>query len=167
MSYFLETQRLALRALRTEDADIIFDYRNDERCNKFQRWSIKDYEGVLAMVRQDLDCTLFQPTDHRVAIVDRETGDLVGDIMLFFKERTISLGYTISYRYHRQGYALEILSALIPALHEQFPDHEIIALVDPENKASIGLLKKLDFEDLGYAAPISSQVFAKWPIPEE
>lgn len=34
---FLETERLALRNLRAEDVDVMFDYRNNEVCARYQR----------------------------------------------------------------------------------------------------------------------------------
>ena len=35
---FLKTKRLYLRNLLPVDVDEIFDYRNNEACNKYQRW---------------------------------------------------------------------------------------------------------------------------------
>lgn len=119
------------------------------------------------MIQQEGECALFQPSDHRMAIVSRETDELVGDVKIMFRETTITLGYTISYHHHRKGYAFEILSALVPALHEHFPEHEVICLVEPENEASVALLQKLEFDYMGYAPAISSKVFGKWAHPDE
>lgn len=167
MAYFLSTVRLALRPLEDKDMDILYDYRNDDRCAKFQRGQITDREGILSMIRQEENCTLFQASDHRIAIVSNETDELVGDIKIMFQDTTITLGYTISYHHHRKGYAFEILSALVLALHQHFLKHEVICLVEPENTASTALLQKLEFEYLGYAPAITSKVYGKWAHPDE
>lgn len=39
---FLETERLALRNLRAEDVDVMFDYRNNEVCARYQRGQTKE-----------------------------------------------------------------------------------------------------------------------------
>lgn len=70
--------------------------------------------------------------------------------------------YTISYLHHRKGYAYEMLSALIDLLHAKFPCQEFICFVEPENTASINLLKKLGYEDMGYIEKIQSQMYGKW-----
>ena len=56
----------------------------------------------------------------------------------------MSIGYTIFPPFQRNGYAYELLSALLPLLHKVYR-LDIFALVHPENIASISLLKKLDF----------------------
>ena len=40
---------------------------------------------------------------------------------------------------------------------------ETVCLVDRENAASVGLLNKLNFENLGYVEKIDSLVFAMYP----
>ena len=47
---FLETERLILRQLKQKDAIIMFDYRNNEICSRYQRGQTKDYEGICALV---------------------------------------------------------------------------------------------------------------------
>ena len=48
----LETERLILRTMRSEDAEIMYDYRNDERCAKYQRGQTKDLPGIRALVEK-------------------------------------------------------------------------------------------------------------------
>ena len=67
-----------------------------------------------------------------------------------------------SYKYHRQGYAFEALTVLHEHLHKMAPEWEFISFTKCENKASIELLKKLGYKDLGYVPSIDSQAFGKW-----
>lgn len=34
----LTTDRLAIRNLTTDDLDILYEYRNNKECSKYQRW---------------------------------------------------------------------------------------------------------------------------------
>lgn len=74
--------------------------------------------------------------------------------------------YTISYRYHRKGYAYEALHALTEKLHTDYPDWDFVCFTERENFASMELLKKLGYEYIGYAPKITSEVFGKWMKPD-
>ena len=91
----------------------------------------------------------------------KETDEMVGEIVAFPQEETVTLGYTFSYRHHRRGYAFEALTALIGKLHEMVPDWEFLCFTEPENEASMALLRKLGYEDLGYVPSKQSRVFGK------
>ena len=49
---FLETDRLLLRNVAAKDADIMYDYRNNEICARYQRGQTKDYDGIVALVER-------------------------------------------------------------------------------------------------------------------
>ena len=49
---FIETNRLLLRNITPEDADIMYDYRNNEICARYQRGQTRDYEGILALTER-------------------------------------------------------------------------------------------------------------------
>lgn len=158
----IETQRLHLRNVRPGDADVVFDYRNNELCSRFQRGQTKDYEGIVQLLERHEDDTLSVESASMVAAAIKETDEMIGEIIVMPNDNTISLGYTFSYQYHRQGYAFEALSALIDIIHGMVPDWEFISFTDPQNAASINLLLKLGYEDLGYIPSMESQAFGKW-----
>lgn len=164
-----ETARLRLRCFDIKDLDGLFVYRNDERCARFQRWDPKDTqrEALAEMIRKSTACSLQKIGKQQFAIALKADDALVGDVTVFLEDPTITLGYTVSPEHQRQGYAFELLSALTERLHEWYPKRELICLVEPENIASCGLLKKLGFEDLGYAEKISSHIYGRWPLLEE
>jgi len=97
-----------------------------------------------------------------IAVALKEANEMIGEIVVMPSENTFSLGYTFSYKYHRQGYAFEALSVLIDSLHEKFIDWEFISFTDPDNQASMGLLAKLGYRNLGYIPSKESQAFGKW-----
>ena len=97
-----------------------------------------------------------------VAVALKETDEMIGESVVKPKTDMIELGYTFSYRYHRRGYAFEALTALIDQLHRMAPNRAFISFVEPQNIASMGLLRKLGYRDRGYVPEIESQMFGKW-----
>ena len=158
----LETERLVLRNLRAEDAEEMFDYRNHPLCARYQREQTKDRAGLEALIQAHRQDELSASKPCLLAVARKDTDRLVGEIVVMPGEATFSLGYTFSYRHHRQGYAFESLSALIGLLHRRFPDWEFICFTDPANLPSRALLQKLGFRDLGLLAAKESEVFGKW-----
>ena len=45
---FLKTERLVLRNVAQSDAHIMYDYRNNETCARYQRGQTKDLQGIEA-----------------------------------------------------------------------------------------------------------------------
>ena len=163
---FIETSRLRLRNVQDRDVGIMYDYRNNEICARYQRGQTRDYEGILALVHRRMDDVVSVDAPFLMAVARKDTDELIGEIVVMPNDGTISLGYTFSYRYHRKGYAFEALTALINMLHEKYPAWEFISFTDPENIASMELLKKLGYQNMGYVAAKDSQVFGKWMSEE-
>ena len=159
---FLETDRLILRNLSSCDAEIMYDYRNHERCAKYQRGQTKDLEGIKSLIQSHLQDQITTESTFIVAVALKNTNEMIGEIVIMPNDGAITLGYTFSYRYHRMGYGYEALSPFIQHLHQQYPKWEFICFTDVNNTASIALLRKLGYQDLGYAPKIDSQVFGKW-----
>ena len=159
---FLETERLCLRHVVAKDADIMYDYRNNEICARYQRGQTKDYEGILDLVERRKDDAMSVDAPFLVAVALKDTDEMVGEIVVMPNDGTISLGYTFSYKHHRKGYAFESLTALIDLLHERYPELDFISFTEPENVPSMNLLKKLGYKDMGYIPSMESRVFGKW-----
>ena len=162
---FIETNRLLLRNITPEDADIMYDYRNNEICARYQRGQTRDYEGILALTERRKNDKLSVEAPFMVAVALKDSDEMVGEIAVMPDNGTISLGYTISWRHHRKGYAFEALTALINLLHERYPEWGFICFTEPENEPSMALLKKLGYKDMGYVPLQKSRVFGKWTNP--
>ena len=159
---FLQTDRLVLRNVKAEDAAVMYDYRNDQRCARYQRGQIKDLPGIEKLVADHEADALGVAANCLVAVADKESDDLLGEIIVMPNEDCFSLGYTFHYAHHRRGYAFEAVSALIEMLHGNYPDWEFISFTDPDNVASKNLLIKLGYKDMGYIEKLDSQMFGKW-----
>ena len=161
---FYETQRLVLRNVKPEDAAVMYDYRNNAICARYQRGQTKDLPGITALVQKRKNDVFSVDAPFLIAVALKETDEMIGEIVVMPNDGAISLGYTFHYAHHRRGYAFEALSALIEDLHKRFPQWEFISFTEPENEASMALLRKLGYEDLGYVPQLTSQAFGKWII---
>lgn len=162
---FLTTDRLILRSVAPEDSAVMHDYRNNEICARYQRGQVRDKEGIDALIQRHQKDILSLDAPALLAVALRETGEMIGEIVVMPQDGAISLGYTFSYRHHRKGYAYEALSALMELLHSRFPEQEFICFTEAENQASMGLLLKLGYQDLGFIPKIQSEAFGKWLTP--
>lgn len=163
---FLTTQRLILRSVQPGDAAVMYGYRNNEICARYQRGQVRDQAGIAALVERHANDALSLDAPTLLAVALRDTGEMIGEIVVMPQDGAISLGYTFAPQHHRQGFAFEALSALLELLHSRFPDQEFICFTEPENAASMSLLGKLGYRDLGYAPKIRSRMFGKWLTPQ-
>lgn len=84
------------------------------------------------------------------AVVERESGTLVGDAGL---QRTaagdVELGYTLGAAWWGRGYATEAARAWLDAALGPLGVHEVVALAEAENAASLHVLAKLGMQPDG------------------
>ena len=132
----IDTKRLHLRNVLQNDVDVIFDYRNNEICARYQRGQVKDYEGIVSLIERRRNDEISMDFPCMIAVALKGTNEMIGEIVVMPKDHTFSLGYTFSYKYHRQGYAFEALTVLTEHLHKM--------------------------KNLGYVPSMDSQAFGKW-----
>lgn len=158
----IDTKRLHLRNVSQNDVHVMFDYRNNEICARYQRGQTKDFEGILNLIERRKNDEISINLPCMIAVALKETNEMIGEIVVIPKDNTISLEYIFSYKYHRQGYAFEALTVLHEHFHKMAPKWEFISFTERENIASIELLKKLGYKNLGYVPSMDSQAFGKW-----
>lgn len=140
----LQTTRCTIRYFGAEDIDAFMQYRNDADWMRFQDFKCRmrqDYEEALSPDRTLRD-------GMQLAIIETETGRLIGDLYLRQDDATIWLGYTVAPHCARAGFACEAASGMIAWLREN-GHASVSAGVLPGNKASIALLRKLGFSYMG------------------
>ncbi len=162
---FLKTPRLCLRNTIQDDADVMRDYRNNELCSRYQRGQVRDRRGIESLVRLHRMDEIGTERPFLLAIGLKDSYEMVGEIVVLPTDQTFSFAITISYKYHRMGFAFEALSALLDLLHESYPDWEFVSFIDPKDEPSIGLLKKLGYYDYGFLRRRRTEVFGKWNPP--
>ncbi len=136
----LTSDRLAIRNLTTDDLDILYEYRNNKECSKYQRW--EDTSKI-----------------YIEYLIDKEKYNVFGVDTGNFA--IVNKGYTIEPKHQRKGYAFEILSEVLLYIDKSFQDYETVALVDPLNEPSIKLLEKLEFVREEYIEKFKSILYVK------
>lgn len=125
----------------------LYDYRNNEGCARYQHWENTSKEYLREWIGRYAQSAFLSKEPEQHYAICRATGaadgQLIGDLSYFYNgdDPCITLGYTISYRHWRQGYAFEMLSTLLPAIQKAYPQTDIVALVEKENVPSIALLQ--------------------------
>lgn len=144
MSIPFETERCRIRPFEESDIEAFMAYRNNLDWMQFQGFKGKKYLEYKAAL-------LIQPdffSGVQLAIVSRQTGELLGDLYLRLEKNTCWIGYTIAPQFARQGFAFEVVMQLLLQL-KQAGLTLVKAGVEEQNIASIALLKKLGFEPIG------------------
>lgn len=155
---FIQAPRLILRRFQLKDLSQLHFYRNDPLCAKYQEWEDTTLDELNLFIQKNRTRSL-EDQQIQIALATKANDQLIGDIFVAKKGRTITLGFTISPRFQRQGYMFEALTAFIPYLHAKYPKSDILCLVHPGNIASEGLLKKLHFKKETYIKDFNSNVF--------
>lgn len=158
---FLNTERLFLRNLAFDDIPLIYAYRNDPACAKFQRWENTSLTAVRQFVETFRRCVFLSDQEEQHYAICLNNGSFVGDLSYFYTEadNCITLGITIAPEHQRRGIAREILTAVIQSVQKRWPQLDIVALIDPENEASIRLFEALGFYRECYAGSVRSFVY--------
>lgn len=68
-------------------------------------------DGIKALNKEYQFETLSADKPFIMAVALKATYEMIGEIVVLPNKGTFSLGYTISYKHHRMGYAFESLSA--------------------------------------------------------
>ncbi|MDD3243593.1 MAG: DUF5131 family protein [Eubacteriales bacterium] len=156
--YHIKTERLVIRKLRLSDLDTLVSYRSDPACARYQRGTKTDAQALAGLITAH-EASRLEQGETRLGIADGHSNSLLGDIYLAMREKTITLGITLSPAAWGKGLAREALGAVIPVLRQNYPGYELAALIEPENAASIRLFTALGFAFTEYAEKLRSQVY--------
>ena len=159
--FYLTSKRLALRNLAQSDLEFIRALYTDESCARYQRWEDATPEHIQAMIDKHRADDFLSKKEIQRFVISRADGVSVGMLTLFItpSEGCITLGITIATPNQRQGYAREILTAVIDRIHASFSELEIVALIHPDNLPSVRLFECLGFGLDLYAEGINSLVY--------
>ena len=146
----LRTPRVVLRRFRLADAPAFQAYRSDPDVARYQSWdrtySLEDAEAFMVAIAQSSPGT---PGEwFQFAVVSASTGRLIGDVGLRTdadQSGLLELGITLSPEHQGNGYAAEMVAAVIAYAFETLDATTLRAITDTRNKPSIRLLEHLGF----------------------
>lgn len=143
----IETARLLINSLHLSDAPAIFEGRTNPVTNSFLPWKPRTVEEVEEWIRK---AAMIPPNTEGswqlLGIRLKETAALVGDVGLHFlppHNQQAEIGYMILEAHQGKGYATEAIRAVLDFLFSTYRKHRVTAAVDPENTASIRLLRRI------------------------
>jgi len=139
----LLTHRLILRPMRMSDCDDLFAVFGDARV--MQYWSTPPHSSpdqTAALIHETVNADPAHTAEYAIEY----EGRVIGKAGFW---RMPEVGYLLHPDYWRRGLGQEALQALIQYGFEQRGLDKITADVDPNNAASLAMLKKLGFVETG------------------
>lgn len=152
----IETKRLALRRLTTEDAGFMLELLNDP---DFLRYigdkKVRTREDACGYIQAGPMQSYAQHGFGLERVELRATGEAVGICGLLKRDwlDAPDLGFAFLPRFRRHGYASEAAAAVLAWARSSLGARRVLAIVDADNAASIGLLSKLGFRQDGRVTP--------------
>jgi len=146
--YPVATERLHLRPFAPEDLDALAAIFGDPDVVRYLYFDVRDRDelrGVLAEKQQR--AVLVKEGDAlNLAAVLRDTGELVGDMTLFWRSqehRQGEVGYIFNPVHAGRGYATEATRAMLRIGFEDLGLHRICGRLDARNGASARVLERV------------------------
>jgi ribosomal-protein-alanine N-acetyltransferase len=144
----LETERLVLRWLRTEDAAFILRLVNEPSwlryIGDYGVRTLQDAQGYIAKG----PVAMYARLGFGLYLVElKSTGGPIGICGLIKREALpeVDLGFAFLQEFRGQGYAFESASATLAYGRRSFRLSRIVAVSSPENNPAATLLEKLGF----------------------
>ncbi|MBT4792484.1 MAG: GNAT family N-acetyltransferase [Halobacteriovoraceae bacterium] len=160
LKFEIKTKRLVIRPLVTTDYeawktawDQIEEQLNewDFHPDKYPITSINEFKKILSKQGQQLRADEF----YFFAVFLKKTGELIGSVSLMDVSRGIFqngyLGYYVFNPFWGNGYAFEACKSLINFGFKKLNLHRIEAAINPRNRRSIMLARKLRLKKEGFS----------------
>ncbi|MEL6685430.1 MAG: GNAT family N-acetyltransferase [Pseudomonadota bacterium] len=151
----LKTKRLILRAARQSDLMDLHAIFRDARAMRY--WSTPPHENP-ERTQENLDRLIASAEQQLAYFVIEMDGRAIGTAGM---HKGDEVGFLLHPDYWRQGIISEAMNAIIPYLFEITDHTQLTADADPRNKASVGLLKSLGFQET-YRAKNTFCINGEW-----
>ncbi len=141
----LETERLRLRLFTRDDVQIMFELNSDPEVIKYADTPARDLEEAMQRLEQG---PLFDYEKYgygRFAVELKETGKVIGfcGIKYLPEIELPEVGYRYLTEYWGRGIGTEAARACVEFARDDLKIKKLVALIIPENIASIKLAEKL------------------------
>lgn len=149
---YIETERLLLRKFTPEDLKYIFSSYSREEANKILGFA-SDEEFDKFKAKSDGGFVTYDRTVVHFRLIVKSTNEIIGGGGFhnwYAMHRRAELGYMLSFDKDKQkGYMSEAVEALLHYGFTTMNLNRIEAFINPNNIASLALIKKFGFKKEG------------------
>jgi RimJ/RimL family protein N-acetyltransferase len=145
----LRTERLLLRAMRSEDVDAIHAYQSRPDVCRYLPYEPRSRAEVVEKIdAYSRALVLSGDRDFWQLAIERagDPGRVIGDVFFTIRDAanaTCEIGWTLHPDHHGSGYMTEAASAVLDIAFGELGLHRAIADLDPRNHASAALCARL------------------------
>jgi RimJ/RimL family protein N-acetyltransferase len=146
--YPLITARLVLRPYVLEDLDAMYAMQSRPEVTRYLYFGPRDREEVRKSLQMKIEAVALREEGDSItpSVVLRETGAVIGDVMLRWlsrEHRQGEVGYVFHPDHSGKGYATEAAAEILRLGFEEVGLHRIIGRIDRRNAASGRVLERL------------------------
>lgn len=143
----LETERLKVRESTVEDVEAFYRIYSHPEITRYMESLYQEHEAECAYMRAYIEKMYGFFGYGMWSVIWKESGQVIGRAGFSIREGydLPELGFVMDVDYQRQGCGFEVCSAILKYAGEELEFEQVQALVQEENKASLGLLRKLGF----------------------
>lgn len=150
----LETSRLLVRELAFTDISKILEYANNDSINRYLSFgSIGTESGARQYLTEAVAASSTSPRlSYKLGMAIKPLSTLSGSCWLDIEDiesRHASIGYFVDKDHWNQGYATEMIMALLQFGFQKLELHRIYANCDAENSATRRVLEKINMRQEG------------------
>ena len=142
----LETERLILRQLTTDDSKFILELLNDPSfIRNIGDRNVRTIEDACSYILNGPVASYTKNGFGLYVVLIKETNESIGMCGLIKRDglEDVDIGYALLPRYWSKGYAVEAARATMAYGRDVIGLRRLVAVVDPANEASIRVLEKL------------------------
>lgn len=142
----LETERLLLREITTDDAQFLLQLLNEPSfIENIGDRNVRTVEDACRYAQNGPISSYQQHGFGLYLVLLKETGEAIGICGLVKRDSLphADIGYAFLPEFWRKGYALEATAAMKEYAFSRLGHEKLLAIVNPENKSSIRVLEKL------------------------
>ncbi|MEN8905386.1 MAG: GNAT family N-acetyltransferase [Clostridiales bacterium] len=160
----IETKRLIIRSFIPRDSIEMHKVLNDKKVLKFLNYEPIELINVQTNINKLISFYLKNSCEkilqQSMAVILKETNELIGWCgfgELEYDKSQIELYYTIASSHWNLGYASESALAVLKYVFSIVKLNEIVAVINPENLASIRVVEKIGLKYVGIEENVSDE----------
>lgn len=163
MEIVIETERLFLRKFTLDDADFMLEMLNTPTWLRFiGDRGVRTVEEAMEYLRNGNIRSYREYGFGFYVVVIKETQESIGICGIVKREglEDIDIGFAFFPQFMSKGYGYESASATLNYALNDLKIKRIVAIIDPENVSSIGLIKKIGlvFEKMIQLSPKETEL---------